>query len=133
MPPPRPGRPAEKLLEWIKKNLFRGTRLRDDERQIVFTEDKEMLFYKCLLPIPTHPALAGVYPLVVNYSPIRNPETPASARSKTSFAVDLTGPLSPFQQSRFLSTSSFASSGTMIRSSLRSASYTLPPTVNVCL
>lgn len=33
------------LIAWIKKNLFQGGKLRDDERAIVFTEYKETLFY----------------------------------------------------------------------------------------
>ncbi|MCI0462109.1 MAG: SWF/SNF helicase family protein [Gemmataceae bacterium] len=36
---------TEALIRWIKKNLFAGGRLRDDERLIVFTEYKETLFY----------------------------------------------------------------------------------------
>ncbi len=33
------------LIAWIRKNLFQGNKLRDDERLIVFTEYKETLFY----------------------------------------------------------------------------------------
>jgi superfamily II DNA or RNA helicase len=36
---------TEALVAWVKKNLFSGGRLRDDERLIVFTEYKETLFY----------------------------------------------------------------------------------------
>ncbi len=36
---------TEALVTWIKKNLFAGGKLRDDERLIVFTEYKETLFY----------------------------------------------------------------------------------------
>ena len=36
---------TEALVAWIKKNLFAGGKLRDDERLIVFTEYKETLFY----------------------------------------------------------------------------------------
>jgi hypothetical protein len=36
---------TEALIGWIKKNLFAGNKLRDDERLIVFTEYKETLFY----------------------------------------------------------------------------------------
>lgn len=36
---------TEALVGWIKKNLFSGGKLRDDERLIVFTEYKETLFY----------------------------------------------------------------------------------------
>ncbi len=36
---------TEALVAWIKKNLFLGNKLRDDERLIVFTEYKETLFF----------------------------------------------------------------------------------------
>jgi superfamily II DNA or RNA helicase len=36
---------TEALVRWVKANLFRDGRLRDDERLIVFTEYKETLFY----------------------------------------------------------------------------------------
>ena len=36
---------TDALVTWIKKNMFVGDRLRDDERLIVFTEYKETLFY----------------------------------------------------------------------------------------
>jgi SNF2 family DNA or RNA helicase len=36
---------TEALVAWIKKNLFAGGNLRDDERLIVFTEYKETLFF----------------------------------------------------------------------------------------
>ena len=36
---------TEALVAWIKKNLFAGGKLRDDERLIVFTEYKETLFF----------------------------------------------------------------------------------------
>jgi superfamily II DNA or RNA helicase len=36
---------TEALVGWVKKNLFAGNKLRDDERLIVFTEYKETLFY----------------------------------------------------------------------------------------
>jgi len=36
---------TEALVAWVKKNLFKGGKLRDDERLIVFTEYKETLFY----------------------------------------------------------------------------------------
>jgi hypothetical protein len=36
---------TEALVAWVKKNLFAGGKLRDDERLIVFTEYKETLFY----------------------------------------------------------------------------------------
>ena len=36
---------TEALVRWVKKNLFVGGKLRDDERLIVFTEYKETLFY----------------------------------------------------------------------------------------
>jgi hypothetical protein len=36
---------TDTLVAWLGKNLFRGGRLRDDERLIVFTEYKETLFY----------------------------------------------------------------------------------------
>ncbi len=36
---------TEALVAWIKKNLFQGGKLRDDERAIVFTEYKETLYY----------------------------------------------------------------------------------------
>ena len=40
-PTPRP----KPWSRWIKKNLFAGGKLRDDERLIVFTEYKETLFF----------------------------------------------------------------------------------------
>lgn len=36
---------TEALVAWIKKNLFVGGKLRDDERLIVFTEYKETLYF----------------------------------------------------------------------------------------
>lgn len=36
---------TERLVRWVKDNLFRNGKLRDDERLIVFTEYKETLFY----------------------------------------------------------------------------------------
>ena len=36
---------TDALVTWIKKNLFQGGKLRDDERLIVFTEYKETLWY----------------------------------------------------------------------------------------
>ncbi len=36
---------TEALVAWIKKKLFQGGKVRDDERAIVFTEYKETLFY----------------------------------------------------------------------------------------
>ncbi len=36
---------TEKLVEWVRANLFTNGRLRDDERLIVFTEYKETLLY----------------------------------------------------------------------------------------
>lgn len=36
---------TDALVAWIKKNLFQGGQLRDDERLIVFTEYKETLWY----------------------------------------------------------------------------------------
>jgi superfamily II DNA or RNA helicase len=36
---------TEALVAWIKKNLFTGGKLRDDERLIIFTEYKETLFF----------------------------------------------------------------------------------------
>src|SRR5208337_440511 len=36
---------TEALVRWVKKNLFVGGKLREDERLIVFTEYKETLFY----------------------------------------------------------------------------------------
>jgi superfamily II DNA or RNA helicase len=36
---------TEALVRWVKKNLFANSKLRDDERLIVFTEYKETLFY----------------------------------------------------------------------------------------
>lgn len=36
---------TDALVAWIKQNLFKGNKLRDDERLIVFTEYKETLFY----------------------------------------------------------------------------------------
>ena len=36
---------TEALVTWIKKNLFAGGKLRDDERLIVFTEYKETLYF----------------------------------------------------------------------------------------
>jgi superfamily II DNA/RNA helicase len=36
---------TDALVTWVKKHLFQGGRLRDDERAIVFTEYKETLFY----------------------------------------------------------------------------------------
>ncbi|MEI8196740.1 MAG: C-terminal helicase domain-containing protein, partial [Phycisphaerae bacterium] len=36
---------TEALVQWIKKNMFVGGKIRDDERLIVFTEYKETLFY----------------------------------------------------------------------------------------
>ena len=50
------------------------------------------------------------------YSANANPDEPASARSNTSFAVERTAPWAPDQQSRFLSGSTFAPSGTRTRS-----------------
>ena len=43
-PRSRTPRPSA-LVRWVKKNLFLGGKLRDDERLIVFTEYKETLFY----------------------------------------------------------------------------------------
>src|SRR5262249_37263029 len=36
---------TDALVAWIKKNLFTGGKLRDDERLIVFTEYKETLYF----------------------------------------------------------------------------------------
>ena len=36
---------TEALVAWVRKNLFVGGKLRDDERLIVFTEYKETLFH----------------------------------------------------------------------------------------
>ena len=36
---------TERLVRWVKDNLFLGGKLRDDERLIVFTEYKETLYY----------------------------------------------------------------------------------------
>jgi hypothetical protein len=36
---------TEALVRWVKENLFRDGKVRDDERFIVFTEYKETLFY----------------------------------------------------------------------------------------
>ena len=36
---------TDALVAWVKKNLFAGGKLKDDERLIVFTEYKETLFY----------------------------------------------------------------------------------------
>ena len=36
---------TDALIAWIRKNLFQGSKLRDDERLIVFTEYKETLYY----------------------------------------------------------------------------------------
>ena len=44
-PGPKSDSKTEALVAWIKKNLFAGGKLRDDERLIVFTEYKETLFY----------------------------------------------------------------------------------------